>query len=172
MKVKDLFIKSLLAITACISNFSHAEDIELYVNHNVEIQEKPRVLLVFDTSGSMAWDVTDGGQCYKISGSNQYNYRFNQTDCFESRESFNVSEQCYRRVSYRTNYYDYYTSNNWSYYDSICNDSRLRVAQNAITQLVNDNDDIEFGLMRFNGSSGGYVLARVGAEKSDRKSVV
>lgn len=166
MKVKDLFIKSLLAITACISNFSHAEDIELYVNHNVEIQEKPRVLLVFDTSGSMAWDVTDGGQCYKISGSNQYNYRFNQTDCFESRESFNVSEQCYRRVSYRTNYYDYYTSNNWSYYDSICNNSRLNVARDAITQLVSDNDDIEFGLMRFNGSDGGYVLAKVGSTKS------
>jgi len=30
-----------------------AEDIELYVNHNVETDENPRVLIVFDTSGSM-----------------------------------------------------------------------------------------------------------------------
>ncbi|MBB1345714.1 MULTISPECIES: pilus assembly protein [unclassified Pseudoalteromonas] len=30
-----------------------AEDIELYVNHNVETDEKPRVIIVFDTSGSM-----------------------------------------------------------------------------------------------------------------------
>ncbi|WP_350563545.1 hypothetical protein, partial [Psychrobacter sp. CAL346-MNA-CIBAN-0220] len=30
---------------------------------------------------------------------------------------------------------------------------------------VNDNEDIDFGLMRFNGDNGGYVLARVGADK-------
>lgn len=30
-----------------------AEDIELYVNHNVETDENPRVLIIFDTSGSM-----------------------------------------------------------------------------------------------------------------------
>ncbi len=127
---------------------AHAEDIELYVNHNVETDEKPRVIMIFDTSGSMAWDVNDGNSCYMRSGNRYY-----QVDCFESKDSYKRNEQCYKRTSYYN-------------YEATCSDSRLRVAQNAITQLVNDNDDIEFGLMRFNGSSGGYVLARVGAEKS------
>ena len=127
---------------------AHAEDIELYVNHNVETDEKPRVIMIFDTSGSMAWDVNDGNSCYMRSGNSYY-----QVDCFESKDSYKRNEQCYKRTSYYN-------------YEATCSDSRLRVAQNAITQLVNDNDDIEFGLMRFNGSSGGYVLARVGAEKS------
>lgn len=127
---------------------AHAEDIELYVNHNVETDEKPRVIMIFDTSGSMAWDVNDGNACYMRSGNRYY-----EVDCFESKDSYKRNEQCYKRTSYYN-------------YEATCSDSRLRVAQNAITQLVNDNDDIEFGLMRFNGSSGGYVLARVGAEKS------
>ena len=125
-----------------------AEDIELYVNHNVQTNEKPRVIMIFDTSGSMAWDVNDGDACYKRSGNSYY-----EVDCFESKDSYKRNEQCYKRTSYYN-------------YEPTCSDSRLRVAQNAITQLVNDNDDIEFGLMRFNGSNGGYVLARVGAEKS------
>ncbi len=39
---------------------THAEDIELYVNHNVDLDEKPRVLIVFDTSGSMAFSTSSG----------------------------------------------------------------------------------------------------------------
>jgi type IV pilus assembly protein PilY1 len=131
-----------------ISLSANGEDIELYVNHNVETNEKPRVIMIFDTSGSMAWDVNDGNACYKRSGNSYY-----EVDCFESKDSYKRNEQCYKRTSYYN-------------YEATCSDSRLRVAQNAITQLVNDNDDIEFGLMRFNGSNGGYVLARVGAAKS------
>ena len=124
-----------------------AEDIELYVNHNVQTNEKPRVIMIFDTSGSMAWDVVDGEKCYKRNRNGFY-----ESECFKSKDSYSAYQQCYKSVN--------------GYAQAICEDSRLRVAQNAITQLVNDNDDIEFGLMRFNGSNGGYVLARVGAEKS------
>ncbi len=35
-----------------------------------------------------------------------------------------------------------------------------------LANLVTDNDDIDFGLMRFKESSGGYVLARLGANKN------
>ncbi|MEH6395264.1 pilus assembly protein [Pseudoalteromonas sp.] len=148
MKIKYLLIKLLLVISASGSNYIHAEDIELYVNHNVEIEEKPRVLFVFDTSGSMAWDVTDGGQCYQADNRG-YAY---EADCFESKPNYSLTKQCYRwrpGVGYVAN----------------CQDSRLNVARNAITQLVSDNDDIEFGLMRFNGSDGGYILAKVGSTK-------
>jgi type IV pilus assembly protein PilY1 len=138
-------LASLIGIT--LSSYVAAEDIELYVNHNVQTNEKPRVIMIFDTSGSMAWDVVDGERCYKRDWDGFY-----ESECFKSKDSYSAYQQCYKFVN--------------GYAQAICEDSRLRVAQNAITQLVNDNDDIEFGLMRFNGSNGGYVLARVGAEKS------
>lgn len=137
----------LAGLTLSCSVF--AEDIELYVNHNVEITEKPRVLMVFDTSGSMAWDVTDGGQCYR----RKNNGDFYTSDCFESQSYYNYTQQCYRSVN--------------GYAVANCNDSRLGVAKKAITQLINDNDDIDFGLMRFRGSSGGYVLSKIGSSKSN-----
>ena len=48
-----------LAVSATAS----AEDIELYVNHDVDLDEKPRVLLIFDTSGSMAYSANTGLSC-------------------------------------------------------------------------------------------------------------
>lgn len=145
-KVFIALIGLLLSVSAC------AEDIELYVNHNVETGEKPRVILIFDTSGSMANDVNDGGTCYKRNRSGYY-----AVNCFASNGRYRWDQQCYKRIY--TSYYSYY-------YEANCNDSRLRVGKNAIKQLVNDNENIEFGLMRFNGSNGGYVLAKLGADKS------
>lgn len=145
-------LASLIGIT--LSSYVAAEDIELYVNHNVETNEKSRVIIIFDTSGSMAWDVNDGDACYKRSGNRYY-----EVDCFESKDSYKRNEQCYKRTSYYN-------------YEPTCSDSRLRVAQNAITQLVNDNDDIEFGLMRFNGTEGGYVLNGIGSSPDSIKSSI
>jgi type IV pilus assembly protein PilY1 len=133
-----------------ISMSTAAEDIELYVNHNVQTNEKPRVLLIFDTSGSMAWDVVDGQRCYKKNGDG-----YAQVNCFESLESYTTAEQCYKR---------YYQSG-WKY-EATCADSRLKVAKSAINLLVDDNEDIDFGLMRLRGSSGGYVLAKVAAPRT------
>lgn len=113
---------------SCLSVFSvMAEDIELYVKHNIESDEKPRVMIIFDTSGSMAFSSRTGRHC-------GYDYR----------------------------------ARRWR----LCSDNRLGVAKSAITDLVNDNPDIDFGLMRFNGSNGGYVLARVGAPQSTIKSQI
>ena len=93
-----------------------AEDIELYVNHNVQTDENARVLIVFDTSGSMAFSTLTGNNCG-----------------YDSKK---------RR---------------WI----LCDDNRLNVAQNAVKNLVNSNKDVDFGLMRFAGSDGGYVLSRI-----------
>ncbi len=172
MKFKlNAVLASLVGLAISMSVI--AEDIELYVNYNVETKEKPRVMMIFDTSGSMAWDVTDGEQCYQWDGGSTSSPRFYQSTCFESSGSRDTKD-CFKKANSgtkrgrfyngpTTNGYDYSYSNN--YYDNTCNDSRLNVAQNAIKQLVNDNDDIDFGLMRFNGSDGGYVLARVGPIK-------
>ena len=49
MKFKlNKVLASLLGLTISMSVF--AEDIELYVNHDVETDENPRVLMIFDTS--------------------------------------------------------------------------------------------------------------------------
>lgn len=147
MKFKlNKVLASLLGLTISMSVF--AEDIELYVNHDVETDENPRVLMIFDTSGSMAWDVVDGGQCYR----RYQNGQFYTSDCFKSQTYFNYTQQCYKSVN--------------GYAQAVCEDSRLLVAKNAVSQLITDNDDIDFGLMRFKESSGGYVLARLGANKN------
>jgi type IV pilus assembly protein PilY1 len=100
----------ILFFVCLISKKVIAEDIELYVNHNINISEKPRVLVVFDTSGSMG-TVTNTGQ------------------------------------------------------------TRMRVGQIAMNDLIDTNPDIDWGIMRFSGN-GGYVLAGIGSEHSDIKRKV
>ncbi|MEG3757925.1 PilC/PilY family type IV pilus protein [Pseudoalteromonas carrageenovora] len=164
---------SLLGLTLSMS--AVAEDIELYVNHDVETDEKPKVLMIFDTSGSMAFDVVDGERCYKWDGNSATSPRFYRSTCFESIE-VNNTNQCFKDSAtskgiVQGRFYNSTktTGNSWftAYPDASCNDSRLNVAQDAITQLVTDNDDIDFGLMRFVTDAGGYVLAGVGTDKAD-----
>ncbi|MEJ2912706.1 pilus assembly protein [Pseudoalteromonas sp. C12FD-1] len=88
---------------ASISLSVTAEDIELYVNHNVETDENPRVVIIFDTSGSMGSKLPNNGP------------------------------------------------------------KKIDAAKDAMTQLVNDNSAIDFGLMRFNGNNGGYIMAGLGS---------
>ncbi len=116
MKLKLYSFILLLFLVS--SHNAHSEDIELYVNYDVSIEEKLRVLLVFDTSLSMSHSVIDGRYC---KGSNN------------------------KRI--------------------LCPDgSRLEVAQDAMINLINDNSDIEFGLMRLNRGAGGYVVHKIGTD--------
>ncbi|TMP20348.1 pilin biogenesis protein [Pseudoalteromonas sp. S2721] len=125
MKISKTVNRILLCAFAAVSFSSSAEDIELYVNHNVDLDEKPRVLIVFDTSGSMAFSTSSGNSCGFSNG--------------------------------------LYIP---------CSDSRLGVAQDAITKLVDGNDDIDFGIMRFNSTEGGYVLAGIGSPMSTLKTTI
>ncbi|PQP33109.1 hypothetical protein C6A36_00935 [Desulfobacteraceae bacterium SEEP-SAG10] len=49
--------------------------------------------------------------------------------------------------------------------------SRISVAQQVIKQIINDTDDVRFGLMRFNDNTGddqgGYMVEACGADKAD-----
>ncbi|TMP37987.1 pilus assembly protein [Pseudoalteromonas rubra] len=142
----------LLGLLSGICMFSiQAEDIELFVKHDISNSEKSRVLVVFDTSGSMAWDVKDGQRCYEYRSG-----RFRSIDCFDSSQT---SKRCYK------------VRNGW-YQQSNCGDSRLKVAQDAITTLVDDNPDFDIGLMRLYSSSGGYVLNGLGADTTTLKSKI
>lgn len=102
-----------------------AEDIELYVNRDIELDEKPRVLLIFDTSGSMAFSSSTGKEC---------------TDRSENRK--------------------------------LCPDSRLEAAKSAMKGVINANENIDFGLMRFNGTDGGYILNGIGDNQGSIKNSI
>ncbi|SFD24689.1 pilus assembly protein [Pseudoalteromonas denitrificans] len=111
-----------LALLFASPQIIKAEDIEIYVNHNVkDLSEKPRALIIFDSSGSMAWSIADGHRC--------------RGECW---------------------------------------DSRMKVAKSAIKSLITheDNQNIDFGLMRFNSTDGGYVIEGLGASQSDLVSAI
>jgi len=126
-------IRTVTQSAACIllSAFSvnlYAEDIEIYVNNKVkDLEEKPRVLIIFDSSGSMKKSVSSGNYC-----KNRYG---------------NTVE---------------------------CSDSRMIVAKAAMKTLITDpeNANIDFGLMRFNSSSGGYVIAGLGETGSNLTNAI
>ncbi|WP_166420005.1 PilC/PilY family type IV pilus protein [Pseudoalteromonas sp. Z1A8] len=125
MKFK-LYIALFLLFTSAINMHAYAEDIELYVNKDANSDEKPRVLLIFDTSGSMAFSSSTGKECV-----NSYGNR------------------------------------------KLCSDSRLEAAQGAMNKLVTDNaGSIDFGLMRFNGTEGGYVLNGIGSSPDSIKESI
>ncbi|MBB1295257.1 MAG: type IV pilus assembly protein PilY1 [Pseudoalteromonas rhizosphaerae] len=126
IKFKKLVMNISLSIAVLLSMQCYAEDIELYVNHNVEIDERARVLLIFDTSGSMAFSSKTGKDC------GQYN------------------------------------NGGWK----VCNDSRLGVAKDAMTELITGNPDIDFGLMRYNSTDGGYILNGIGSSHNAIKASI
>jgi len=153
-----------------------ADDIEIYVNKDVKFDEKPRVLFIFDTSGSMDEEVTSAGtreRCY-IKERESYFFGLLWRDvyvelgqCYESKSSYSeYNQQCYINIggSYNPNYQP-------SCVDEVEGGTRLEVAKRAVKGLINDNSDIDFGLMRFNYNAGnepggGYVLARIGANEN------
>lgn len=148
---------------------SKAEDIELYVNKDVNVDEKPRVLFIFDTSGSMDEEVASAGaseRCFiKRRGFLWFPPYYEQLpSCYESKDSYNeYNEQCYINIGNR-NYQP-------SCVDEVESGTRLEVAKRAVKGLIKDNNDIDFGLMRFNYNAGnepggGYVLARVGTDEN------
>ena len=56
IKMRKFIVASFLL---SIANFSFSEDIELYVSSSVkQAKARPQVLIVFDTSGSMGWDLS------------------------------------------------------------------------------------------------------------------
>ena len=51
-----LFKYSAIAAAVSVSSFTtYADDTDLYLNRDANSEEKPKVMIVFDTSGSMGW---------------------------------------------------------------------------------------------------------------------
>lgn len=115
-----------------------AEDIELYLNALLEEKEKPRVMLMFDTSGSMNWSSQNGKSCYN-----------------KNRNSINCVAKTVRGKAYRCRvggeYQDMQT----------CPASRLQVAKQAVTSVISEADDVEFGIGVFDGGVS-YIISGIG----------
>ncbi len=70
--IKSLFLA--MAVGAGVSFPVLAEDIDLYVNYELE-QEEPKILFIFDTSGSMKNNAKTGNSCYEKKPNGQYKYK-------------------------------------------------------------------------------------------------
>lgn len=66
MKISHILKRLLLSFGVTFLSFSsaYADDTELYVNYAQDLKEKPRVIFLLDTSGSMLFSANDGSRCY------------------------------------------------------------------------------------------------------------
>lgn len=53
-----------------------------------------------------------------------------------------------------------------------CPDSRMEVAKATIIDTINNNPDMDFGLIRFAPSQGGYIKAKIGTDHRTLKSLI
>lgn len=153
-KISCLFKHSAVlafSLTCAFSTSVMAEDIELYVNNQLEETENARVMLVFDTSGSMGWSINDGRRCYHHK--DKY-----EMDCVEKSYSNGTPYLC--RVG------------NKDASKTTCPASRLQVAKEAITSLIDNLDGVDLGLSRFYSDYGGYIVADIGSSKEELKTQV
>ncbi len=153
----NLLDKILCTLFFALIGFSiplAAEDIELYISHNVEVTEEPRVLILFDTSGSMDFRLSDGKACY------DRQYPDSKWDFIECKTTPSEGQdKCWARTFEDTGAAD----------EVLCstNKSRMSIAKEAVKTVLTENaSNIRFGLMRFGKSSGegGYVVNKIGTD--------
>ncbi|AIY65019.1 pilus assembly protein [Pseudoalteromonas piratica] len=159
-----------------------AEDIEIYVQSLLNEKEKARVMLVFDTSGSMRWSSVTGNSCAEYRDVEvKYQYDENTGDidehCLRERygeckkwDTYTVIERQFFGVECSTTAgvdgkcYQYSDDKGW--HVSNCEDSRMKVAKDAVTGLIDSTDDVDFGLARFYNGSSGYIVYGIGSAPS------
>jgi len=175
-----------------------ADDTDIYGTSSISIP--PNVLIIFDTSGSMTTqdvpgDYYDPSTSYSGSytGSSVYQkvcgWGCSYNSFAPSIDDLNCPDV---KTALETNGYktdaaimdsgggyvcggsgkDLYLGNWINYDESSASGLRTRtaVAKEVITQVINDTDDVRFGLMRFNNNAtnaqGGYLVADVGTDKT------
>lgn len=159
-RTTKLLAMSVAAMAGLFSQQAFAEDIELYVNNQLAKKENARVMILFDTSGSMARSATHGGSCYYYDRywDDGYRYRYRSMTCNGTYGNDSHDNKCYK--------YD----NGYKVVNCSDNKSRLMVAKEAISKLIDESSDIDMGLARFYSEYGGYIVAGIGSDKSTLKS--
>jgi type IV pilus assembly protein PilY1 len=175
-----------------------ADDTDIYGTSTITMP--PNVLIIFDTSGSMTTqdvpgDYYDPSTTYSGSRTNTAVYQkvcgwgCSYNSFASSIDDLNCPDV---KTALETNGYktdaaimdsaggyvcggsgkDLYLGN-WINYDENYSSglrTRTEVAKEVITQVINDTNDVRFGLMRFNNNGtnaqGGYVVAECGTDKT------
>jgi len=178
----------IMALFIMVPQALRADDTEIYGTVGVSVQ--PNVLIIFDTSGSMSTvDVVgeeyDPGTTY--SGPYPINavYRstwFGWSKYFDNVYSINCTsvknlllQNGYCREYIRSNSNcggtrKHLRLGNYMNYEASglgTKRSRIAVAKEVITDLLNDTNNVRFGLMRFNNDQGGRVLEACGTDTDD-----
>ena len=195
MKRCSLFI---LILVLFLTPQLWADDTDIYGTSTISMP--PNILIVFDTSGSMTTqdvpgDYYDPNTAYtgpytsdavyqKVCGwgcsYDPFAASINDLNCPDVKTALETD-------GYKTDAVimdssgghvcggsgkDLYLGN-WINYDENYNTglrTRTEVAKEVITQVINDTNDVRFGLMRFNNNSGddqgGYIVEDIGADKT------
>jgi len=169
---------------------SLGDDTEIYGTVSISLQ--PNVLIIFDNSGSMdTRDVPgeryDPGITYTGSYSTNAVYRkswwqwnsfanhIDDLNCAPVKTALETIGYCRKRIRGSNRNYvcgggnkRLRTGNYMNYDESGYGETRTRisVAKEVITNLINDTDDVRFGLMNFNSSEGGHIVDECGTAKA------
>ena len=190
---KWLLIAIMLIVGATVS--SRADDTEIYgtvTNPDLE----PNILIIFDSSGSMGTvdvpgDPYDAATVYTGSyGSNEvyerywsrdsrsYEWRLfagdvNDLNCTWIKDDLLDQGYAYGRI-YSSSYAcggfrRRLRLGNFMNYDESgvgTAKSRIEVAQQVVTDMINNTSGVRFGIMKFNPDQGGHVVDEIGTEKT------
>jgi len=143
----------------------------------------PNVMLVIDNSGSMENIIWHDGYDPNV---NYASWSYQSKDCQNNDTVCDVKFKKngtrktltlpyplgYSNTRYDANYYDYLFStfsNNDQLYDGsiIPNETRIQVARQVATNVINQNPDVRFGAFKFDYNQGGILLGGCSAESDD-----
>ncbi len=184
-----------LVLTMCTMGPGWADDTEIYgtvTNPDLE----PNILIIFDSSGSMSTvdvpgDPYDPDTVYMGSYSSNavyerywswaswsYEWRIFASDVDDLNCTWIKDDLLNQGYAYGRIYSSSYacggsrrrlrTGNFMNYDESGVGTlkSRIEVARQVITDLINNTTDVRFGLMKFNSDQGGQIVAEIGTDKS------
>ncbi|WP_100912976.1 pilus assembly protein [Pseudoalteromonas spongiae] len=155
---KVTVIASMLLAMLTLSSKVFAEDIEIYLNALLKEKEKARVMLMFDTSGSMQLSAGHGEYCAYLREGRRYN-SFKYTACTGTVPSDSADNKCYVYGS-------------WTATPCEKNKSRLIVAQEAVNEVIDGATDVEFGIGVFKDYTS-HIVAGIGTKtNAELKAVI
>lgn len=193
---KIVYLLTLTVMGFALALPLQADDTNIYGGGNVSVE--PNILIIFDTSGSMS---TDDVQGEMYDPNHFYSGLYPADKVYEGGSEFaeNVSDlQCPDVVTalltdgrvtaaiYNGDNspegFNYFCGGNSrtlrlgnyrNYESTVGTSTRISVAKQVITNLINTTDGVRFGLMRFNYNQGGRVVEYngqkmvIGADKED-----
>lgn len=192
--MKKLIILISIAVWMAAAGVALADDTAIYGSGAINVQ--PNVLIIFDTSGSMGTQDVPGeyyDPATTYAGTYSPNVVYSRSWWSWSYSWFadSISDLNCASVESALSTDGYVTSNvnsgptygcggwnrtlrlgNWLNYDQSTGGAmrtRIDVAQEVITNLINDTDGVRFGLMRFNTWEGGRLTThgQCGSTKAD-----